>query len=185
MFPDVVLRGRKSNLNERPPLWSLRFADQAHVRFARKPVAFSRIAGDARANHVLPCSITTAITRHDVVEIELAAVEKLAAVLAGVLVALEHVVPGKFHFLLRKPIEHQKHNHPWNTNLKRNRRDYFVLWRVCRQIAPAFEIMRHEVVRLVRRNNVSVSRIYQREGATRGTDVNRLPEPVKHQNLIV
>ncbi len=131
MLPEIVLGSGESDVDERPPLWPLRFADQAHVRFARKPVAFSRIAGDARANHVLPRSITTAITGHDVVEIELAAVEKLAAVLAGVLIALEHVVPGKFYLLLRKPIEHQKHNHPRDTNLERNRRDDFVVRRVC------------------------------------------------------
>jgi hypothetical protein len=66
-----------------------------------------------------------------VIEIELAAVESLAAILAGVLVALEHVVPGKFHFLLWKPIENEKHNHPRDANLKRNRHDYFVIRSGC------------------------------------------------------
>lgn len=119
------------------------------------------------------------------IEIELAAVKKLAAVLAGVLVALKHVVPGKFHFLLWKPIEHEEHNHPRDTNLERNRCDDFVFGRVCRQIAPAFEIVRHEIVPLIGRNNVGVTCIHQREGATRRADVNRLPQAVKYQNLIV
>ena len=119
------------------------------------------------------------------IQIELAAIENLAAVLAGVLVALEHVVARKFHFLLWEPIENKKHNHTWNADLKRNRRDDFVGGRVCRQTAPAFEIMCHEIVRLIGRNNVSVTRINQREGATGGADIHRLPEPVEYQNLTV
>src|SRR2546423_15416557 len=137
-------------MDERPPFRSLWFADQAHVRFPRESIALSRIAGDARANHVLPRGITTAITRYDMIQIEFTAIENLAAVLAGVLVALEHVMPGKFHFLLWKPIEHQKHNHPRDTNLERNRRDYLVIRSVCRPVTPAFEIMCHEIVRVVR-----------------------------------
>ena len=185
VLPEVVLRGRKCDMHERPPLRSLGFANQAHVRFARKPVAFARIATDTRANDVLPRGCPSPITRYDVIQIEFAAIENLAAVLAGVLVALKHIVSGKFHFLLRKPIENQKHNHPRDTNLERNRRDDFVVRRVCRQIAPAFEIVRHKIVRLVGRNNVGMTGIDQREGATRRADVNRLPQAVKHQNLIV
>ena len=172
-------------MDERPPFWSLRFPDQAHVRFAREPVALSRIAGDARANNVFPRGVTTAITGHNVIEIEFAAIEKLAAVLAGVLVALEYIVPGKFHFLLWKPIKKQKHNHPRDTNFERNRRDYFVIRSVCRQVAPAFEIVRHEIVRWIGRNNVGMTGIYQREGATRRADVHRLPQAVKHQYLTI
>jgi len=150
MFPEIVLRRGKCNVDERPPFWPLRFPDQTHVRFAGEPVAFARIARNARANHVLPRSRSTAIARHDVIEIELAAIEKFAAVLTGVLIALENIVAGKFHFLLWKPIENQKYNHPRDTNFKRNRCDYFVLRRICRQVAPAFEIMCHEIVRIVR-----------------------------------
>src|SRR5881227_3593511 len=150
MLPEVVLRRGKSDLDERPPFWPFGSTDQAHVRFTRQPIAFARVARNARANHILPRCCSTAVARHDVIEIELAAVKNLAAVLAGVLVALEDVVPGKFHFLLWKPIENQKHNHPRDTNLKRNRGDYLVIRSVCRQVTPAFEIMCHEIVRLVR-----------------------------------
>ena len=150
VLPEIMLRRGKSDVDEGTPFWPLRLADQAHVRFTRQPVAFARVAGNARANHVLPCSRPSAIARHDVIEIELAAVKNLAAVLAGVLVALKHVVPGKFHFLLWKPIENQEHNHPRDTNFERNRRDYLVIRSVCRQVTPAFEIMCHEIVRVVR-----------------------------------
>lgn len=185
MFPEVVLWSRKSNLYKRPPFWPLRFPYQTHVRFAREPVSLASITGDARANDVFPRGRSPAIPRYDMIEIEFAAIENMTAVLAGILVALEHVVPGKFHFLLWKSIENQKHNDPRDSNLERNRRDQFVVGRVCRQTPPAFEIMRHEIVRLIRRNDVGMSRIDQREGPTRGADVHRLPQAVEHQDLTV
>ena len=137
-------------MDERPPLRPLWFADQTHVRLSREPISLSRIAGDARANDVLPRRVPSTIARHDVIEVELAAVENLAAVLTSVLIALENVVTSKFHFLLRKPIENQEHDYPRDTNLERNCGDDLVVRCVGRQITPAFEIVRHEIVCIVR-----------------------------------
>jgi len=53
VLPEIVLGRSKGDLDKRPPLRSLRFADQAHVCFTRKPVALARIARDAGANHDL------------------------------------------------------------------------------------------------------------------------------------
>ncbi len=172
-------------MHERPPLGSLRFANQAHMRFAREPVAFARITINARTNHVLPGGCPAPITRHHMIQVEFAAIENVSAVLAGVLVALKNIVPCKFYILLRKPIKNEKHDHPRDPNLERNRGDHLVVRRGRRQITPAFEIVRHEIVRLIGRDNVSMAGIHQREGATRRANVNCLPQAVKHQNLIV
>ena len=112
VFPTVVLLEAEIDLHERPPLRPLRFADQAHVRFARKPIALTCIARDAGANHILPGRSPAPVARHDVIQIELAAIEEFAAILTGVFIALEDVVPGKLYFFLRKPIEHKQHDHP-------------------------------------------------------------------------
>src|SRR5262249_2924198 len=111
MFPEIVLRRRKSNLNKGPPLWPFGLADQTHVRLARKPITLARIAGDTRANDIFPRSCPSLIARHNVIQIEFAAIKHLPAILAGVLVTLENVVTSKFYFLLRKPIENQENNH--------------------------------------------------------------------------
>ena len=118
MLPEIVLGRSKGDLDKRPPLRSLRFANQAHVRFTRKPVALARIARDAGANHVFPCRGTAAVARHDVIQIKLAAIEHFAAVLTSVFVPLKHVVPGEFYFLLRKPIEHKQHDYARDPDLK-------------------------------------------------------------------
>ena len=155
------------------------------MRFTGQPVSFPRIARNAGANHVFPNSRPATVTRHDVIQIELAAIEQLAAVLAGVLVTLEYVVPREFYFFLREPIEYEQHDHPWNANLERNSRDHFMVGCVRGQIAPAFEIVRRKIVRVIRRNNLGVARVYERKGPARRADVHRLPEPVEHQNLTV
>ena len=51
-----------------------------------------------------------AVARQDVIEIQFAAIKNVAAILAGVLVALENVVAREFHFLLRQTIEEQEHD---------------------------------------------------------------------------
>ncbi len=179
VLPEIVLWSRERNLDERPPFWPLRFTDQTHVRFARKAVALAGIAGDARANHVFPSRHSSPVTRHNMIQIEFASIESLAAVLAGILVALEDIVASKLYFLFRKPIEHQQYDHPRNANLKRNRRDYVVVRRIRRQIAPAFEIVRQKIVRVVvGRDNLGVTRIHQCKRAAGRANVHRLPEAV-------
>ncbi len=119
------------------------------------------------------------------IEIQLVALKNLTAILAGVLVALKNVVPRKLHFLLRETIEKEQYDHPRHANFPRNSRDHLVFWRGRRKITPTLEIMRHKIVGFIRRNNMGVPGINQRERAPGRADVNRLPEPVQHQNLTV
>ena len=105
MLPEIVLRRGKSDLDKRAPFGPLRFADQAHVGFSRKPVALPCITGDTRADHVFPGRHPAAIARHHVIEIEVATFKNFSTVLAGVLVAFENVVTRKLYLLFRKPIK--------------------------------------------------------------------------------
>ena len=79
VLPEIVLGRSKGDLNKWPPLRPLGFADQAHVRFTRKPVAFARIARNAGANHVFPSRRPAPVAWHDVIQIKLAPIEELAA----------------------------------------------------------------------------------------------------------
>jgi len=180
-----MLRRRKCDMHERAPLRSLRLANQTHVRFLRQPVAFAGVTLNARANHIFPCRGSTSIARHDMIEIQLISLENPAAILAGVFVPLENVVTRKLHFLLREAIKKEQHNHPRDSDLPRDRRDHFVFWRSYRKIAPTFEIMRRKIVGFVRRDDVGMARIDQREGAPCRADVHRLPQAIEHQNLTV
>ena len=114
------------------------------------------------------------------IEIEIAPIKNLSAVLAGVLVAFEDVVTRKLDFLFREPIEKEQHDHARHSNFPRNRRDHFVFRRSRGKIPPAFEVVRHEIVGFIRRNDVGVPRVNQRKRAPGRADVDRLPETVQH-----
>ena len=170
-----MLRRRKCDMHKRAPLRSLRLANQTHVRFLRKPVAFACVTLNARANHIFPCRRSASIARHDMIEIQLISLENMAAILAGVLIAFENVVTGKLHFLFRETIKKEQHNQARDSDLPRNGCDHFVFGRGYRKIAPTFEIMRQKIAWFVRRDDVGMARIDQRKGAPSRADVHRLP----------
>src|SRR5436305_9005489 len=98
MPPALVLRRGEGHVQEWPPFWPLRFPNQRHLSFVSEAIAFAGVTRNARADHVFPGRRPTAITRHYVIQIQIVAVERHSTVLAGVLVPLENVVTGKFHF---------------------------------------------------------------------------------------
>ena len=183
--PAFMLWSRKRDLHKRTPLWPFRPSNQAHVRFLRKPISFTCVTCDARANHIFPCRRPSPVARHHMIEIQLVTLKNPTAILAGVFVALKNVVPRKLHFLLRETIEKQQHDHARHANFPRNSRNHFVFRRSRGKIAPTLKIVRHKIVCPIRRNDVSMAGINQRKRAPGRADVHRLPEPVQHQNLTV
>ena len=65
------------------------------------------------------------VARDHVVEVQVIAIETFAAVLAGVLVPLENVVPGELHFLLRHMVIDDQQNHARHADAEGNRADRF------------------------------------------------------------
>src|SRR5437899_8460049 len=128
-------------MHERPPLRSLRLADETHVRFLGEPVAFAGITRDAGANHIFPRRHSAAVPRHDMIEIQVTSLKNLAAILTDIFVALENIVTGKLHFLFRETIEKEQHDHARDANLPRDGRYHFMFWRDCGKIAPTVEIV--------------------------------------------
>ena len=173
--PALVMLCAESHVHERTPLRALRSADQRHVGLVREAVPLSRIAGDARADHVLPRRQSTAIPRQDVVEVQIRPLKNSAAILAGVLVALENVVPGKLHFLFRQPIEEQQDDHARHPDLPRDGRHHFVFRRRGGEVAPAVEVVGQEIIPGIGGNDLSVTLVKQGKGTARRADIDRLP----------
>jgi hypothetical protein len=119
MFPTLVLVHAEIDLYEWTPLGSLGFAHQMHPTFRWRMICFAGVAGDAGAHNVFPSRRPAAITRDYVVKIEVFSIENFAAILTGVVVPLENIVPGEFDFLFGKPVEHDQQDHPWDTYLER------------------------------------------------------------------
>src|SRR2546430_13273430 len=116
MLPTIVVMQAEVDLHERTPFRTLRFADQPHAGFLWSAISLLRVARNARAHDVLPGGRSAPVAREDVVQIQVFPVERLAAILAGVLVPLENVVPGELDFLFRKAIEHDQQDHPGNAD---------------------------------------------------------------------
>ena len=144
-----MLRRRERDLNKRTPLRTLGLSDQRHLRLARQSIALARITWNTRAHHIFPGGGSATVAWHDVVKVQIVAIEKMTAVLAGVLVPLENVVPGKFDLLLGKSIEKEQHDDTRNANLERNRRDQFMIGSIGRKISPAFKIVGQKIIRLI------------------------------------
>jgi hypothetical protein len=113
-------------------------------RFLRSAVRFARVTRNARANDIFPSGRAAPIARHNMIEIEIFAIEHLAAVLAFILISFENVMPGKLHFLFRKTIEDNQQNNPWHTDLKGHRVNAFRMRLLSREIMPLIEIKRLE-----------------------------------------
>ena len=73
--------------------------DELHVGFLGRAARFTPITGDTGADDIFPGMLTAAIARNDVVESKVPAL--LAAVLAGVAVAIEYLVAGHLSFAAR------------------------------------------------------------------------------------
>jgi len=60
-----------------------------------------------------------------------------------------------------------------------------VVGRIRGEIAPALEVVRQEITRIIRGNDVRVPGVNQGKRASRSANVHRLPEAIEDQNLTV
>ena len=75
------------------------------------------------------------------VQIQFFAFENLPAVLSGILVAFEDIMPSEFHFLLRHPIEQHQHNHARHPDSEGYRADALGMWLLAGDVVPLLEIV--------------------------------------------
>ena len=184
MFPTIMLRESKVDLNKRTPFGPLWLANQMHACFLRSMVGFECITLDAGAHDVFPRGWSAAIARNDVVQIEILAVAGLAAILAGVLIALENIVPRKLDLLFRDMIVYQEEDYPGNAQPQRDGSDRFRVGFLSGKVLPFCEIesLKRAVVPV--KDGLSMALKEQSQGPASGADINRLPKPIKHQHVL-
>lgn len=151
----------------------------------REAISLPRVTSNAGTDHVLPGRQSALIAWQDVIEVQFRSLEYAAAILAGVFVALENVVPGELHFLLRQAVEKQKHDDARHPDLPRDRGHDLMVRSRGGEITPAGKIVRQEIIGRIGRDDLGVALIKERKGAPGGTDVDRLPKAVEHQDLSV
>jgi len=144
MPPAIVFVQREVDLNKRPPFRAFWFADEIHAGLIRRAVGLTRVARDARANDVFPRRRAAAIARDDVVEIQIFALKNFTAVLAGIFIALENVVPREFYFLLRHAVIHEEQNDFRHADAERDGVNRIIVRRIGGDIGPFLKIKRAE-----------------------------------------
>lgn len=83
-----------------------------------EPIPFAGVAGNAGANDILPCRLSSTVTWQHVIDIQIVTLEEFPAVLACVLITLKDVEAREFHFFLRQSVEEAKNNDAGNTDLE-------------------------------------------------------------------
>ncbi len=140
MLPAIVPVQGEINLHKWPPFRPFGFADEIHAGLVRCAVRLAGIAQDARADDIFPRGGAAAVAGHDVVEVQILAVEDAAAVLAGVLVAFEDVMPGKFDFLLGQAVIHEEEDDARDADAEGDGVDGFIGGRTVGEVAPFVKV---------------------------------------------
>lgn len=182
MLPTLVRLIRDRDVHEWTPPRPLWFLNEVHAGLMRQAVALLRVAGDAGANDVLPSRLPPAVAWQNVVEIEHLPLQSLAAVLTSVLVALEDVVAGELHLLLRKPLEKQQNNDAWHPHVHGDRLHHLTIGVALGKILPAFEVVREEASLAFCRDRLRMSLIEKSERTPRAARIHSLPEAIQNQN---
>ena len=110
---------------------------------------------------------------------------RLAAVLAGVLVPLENVVARELDFLLRQPVVDEQQDDARHADAEGNGADRFRVRLLLGEVAPFVEIKGLERAVVAVEHDLGVALEQQRQRAAGGADVDRLPQPVQHQHMLV
>jgi hypothetical protein len=185
MPPTLVAVAVETDIHERAPLWPDGLFDEPHADLVGEAIALLRIARDARADNILPRGQAAFVAGQDMVEIQVALLENFAAVLAGILVALEDVGPCEFDFFLRQAVEEHQHDDPRDADFEGDGVDHFLLGLAVGKVAPAREVVGAEIVGAVGENDLGVPLAYERKSPAHCADVDRLPEPIKDEDLLV
>ncbi len=185
MPPAIMFVQGEVDLHERPPFRAFRFADEIESSLERRAVGLARVARNARADNVFPRRRAATVARDDVVEVQIFPVKNVAAILAGVFVALKNVVAREFHFLLRHPVIHEEQDDARQADAEGHGGDGFILGCGFGNVPPFLKIERAKRAVGIFHHHLGLALKEKRECTAGGADVDRLPEPVQNQNMLV
>lgn len=183
--PTVVAGAGVVDIDKGAPAGFAGWPDEVHAGLVGEFVGFAGVAGDAGANDIFPSGLAAFFAGDDVIEIKFVAIEGMAAVLAGIFIALENVVPGEFDFFFGESVKHEEDNHPGNADAEGDALDHFVFGVVAGEIAPTGEVMGEKIFRLVLGDYLGVALVEESEGPADGAGIDGLPEPVEHKHRVI
>ena len=145
MTPTMIRSPREGDVHEGPPFGSHRLLEQIHSGLVGEFVSLARVAGDAGADDIFPSGLPPSVARQHMVDVEMAAVENSGAVLAGILVSLEYIMPCELDFLFRQAVKEAEDDDPRNADSQGNSLEHPGLGIGDGEILPTQEIMGKEI----------------------------------------
>ena len=91
MTPTLINSTCECDVHKGPPFWPLWLFEKLHSGLVRKAVPFASVARNAGADDILPVCLAAAISWKDMIDVQARTIKEVSAVLAGVLVSLEHI----------------------------------------------------------------------------------------------
>ena len=175
MFPAIVVLQTKVDLHEGTPFRPLGLADKVEAGLIWGAVGFECVAIDTGAHNVFPSGRPSAISRDNVIEVQVFAVKFLSAILTSIAVSLENIVPGKLHFLLRQTIKEDEQDDARDSDSEGDGMDALRMGLLLRKIMPLAEIERLEGAVGTVQDDVGSPLKEQGQSAFGGADIDRLP----------
>lgn len=185
MLPAFVMVQAEVDLDEGTPLGPLGLSNEVHACLLRRVIGLAGVARDAGADNVFPNGRAAAVARNNVVQVQVLAVKGLPAILAGIVVPLKNVVPGELDLLLGQAIKHDQQYDPRNTELEGNRVDALGMRLLLGKILPLTKAESLKRTVHSAKHNLRMAFKEESKRAPGGADIDRLPQPVKHQNMLV
>ena len=185
MPPAIMLVQAETDLDERPPFRALGFAHETHSGFLRRAIGFARIALDAGADNVFPNRRPAAIARNHVIKVQIFAIKNIAAILAGIFIALKNVMAREFDFFLRQPVINEQQDDARHADAKGDGVNRFFVRRIFGKVAPFVKIESAERAVVAVDHDLRLALKKQGQRAPGRADIDRLPEPVQNQNVLI
>ena len=119
------------------------------------------------------------------VDVQVAAVEKISAVLTSVPITLKHIQSCEFDFFFREPVKQGKNDDSWNSNPQRDGLQHLGFRIGEGEIPPTQKIMGQKIPIPVGCYCLCMSLIEKCQGSSRRAGIDSLPQPVEYKYRLI
>jgi hypothetical protein len=120
------------------------------------------------------------IPRDNVIQIQIPPIFQLPAVLAGIGVPFEDVLPSQFHLFFWNPVKKHQYNNPRDSNAKADGANRILTLIVLAELLPPVEIEGPKIIPCtITLYNLGMPHIQEAKGPPYGADMHCLPEAVQ------
>jgi hypothetical protein len=120
------------------------------------------------------------IPRDNVIQIQIPPIFQLPAVLAGIGVPFEDVLPSQFNLFFRNPVKKHQYNNPWNADSKADGANRILTLIVLAELLPPMEIEGPKIIPCtIPLYHLSMPHIQEAKSPPNGANVHRLPKAVQ------